>query len=349
MPLLGACEIEEIEVPRTVPIIALHGVLSATATTQVVLLERTRSGSVASYDLVDGILGEAVAEKRAQVELTLPDGRTLQAVEDDQVTDNRGRGGGIYRLALPGDSLERDRPYRLTVHTTSGETLTAETSVPSGPVAATAQQRVFDRSRDTVIVEWPAAPGARSYYVRIETPFGPRSFFTDSTRVRLTGELRNADVDALPRVFIPGFSQAVSVSAVDSNFYDWYRTHNERISGTGVISRVQGGIGVFGALVRLRLEEMHVVVPQEMLPITVIASLPPSCCCCTSAGVPSMATVPSVGAPSGGTPPSSFEPLSPHPIVHTNKPNVRSLMRRFLQTSGHVEMSTNHRCDWSVE
>lgn len=262
LALLGACEIEEIAVPRTVPIVALHGVLSATAATQVVLLERTRSGSVSSYDLVDGILGEAVAEKRARVELTTPDGRTLEAVEDDLVPDNRGRGGGIYRFALPGDSLERDRTYRLTVQTTSGETLTAETVVPSGAAAATAQQRVFDRGRDTVIVEWPATPGARSYFVRVETPFGPRSFFTDSTRVRLTGELRNAEMDALPRVFIPGFDQAVSVSAVDSNFYDWYRTHNERISGTGLISRVRGGIGVFGSLVRLRYEELRVVVPQ---------------------------------------------------------------------------------------
>ena len=112
------------------------------------------------------------------------------------------------------------------------------------------------------MVEWAAASGARSYFVRIETPFGPRSFFTDSTRVRLTGGLRNADVDALPRVFIPGFPQAVTVSAVDSNYYDWYRTRNDRISGVGLINRVRGGIGVFGSLVRLRFEDLRVVAPQ---------------------------------------------------------------------------------------
>ena len=72
-----------------------------------------------------------------------------------------------------------------------------------------------------------------------------------------------ADITSLPHVFIPGFPQAVTVSAVDSNFYDWYRTHNDEISGTGLINRVQGGLGVFGSLVRLRLENLHIVAPQD--------------------------------------------------------------------------------------
>ena len=96
-------------------------------------------------------------------------------------------------------------------------------------------------------------PGARSYFVRVETPYGPLSFFTESTFVRLPGTLRNADVLSLPHVFIPGFPQTVTVSAVDSNYYDWYRTRNDAISGEGLVSRVKGGIGVFGSLVRLRM------------------------------------------------------------------------------------------------
>jgi hypothetical protein len=78
----------------------------------------------------------------------------------------------------------------------------------------------------------------------------------------LTGELRNVDVTSLPRVFIPGFPQAITVSAVDSNYYDWFRTHNNRLSGTGVISRVNGGIGVLGSLVRLRFQELRVITAQ---------------------------------------------------------------------------------------
>jgi hypothetical protein len=240
-------------------------VLSATAPTQVVVLERTRAGLVGiigpPVDLPDPtVRDEGIAETGALVTLSTPQGQTLVAREDASVND--GHGAGIYRFALSGAALERGGGYRLSVRTTKGEVLSAETSVPDGVPAALAEQRRFDRARDTVLVEWPAAPRARSYLVRVETPFGPRTFFTDSLRVRLTGDLRNVDLDALPRVFIPGFPQAVTVSAVDSNFYDWYRTHNDAFSASGLINRVQGGIGVFGSLVRLRFEELEVVAPQ---------------------------------------------------------------------------------------
>jgi hypothetical protein len=54
----------------------------------------------------------------------------------------------------------------------------------------------------------------------------------------------------------------VTVSAVDSNYYDWYRTRSDAISGEGLVNRVQGGLGVFGSLTRLRLETVHVVASQ---------------------------------------------------------------------------------------
>jgi len=263
---LSACEIEKVAIPRTASRVALHGVLSATAATQVVLLERTRNGSVeitVPFDVPDPVVGdEGVAESGAVVTLTTPSGQTLLAVEDNTVDSDDGKGAGIYRFALPGTALERSGTYELSVLTITGKVLSAETSVPAGAATAAAEQRTFDRARDTVLLEWPASPGARSYLVRIETPFGPRSFFTDSTRVRLTGDLRNVDATALPRVFMPGFPQAVTVSAVDSNYYDWYRTHNERLSGTGLVNRVRGGIGVFGSLVRLRFLDFRVVAPQ---------------------------------------------------------------------------------------
>ena len=264
LALLTACEIENVTIAQTEARVATHGVLSATATTQVILLERTRTGAVSvsapPFELEDPFGSDAgIAESFATISLTTPDGLTLVAREDNR---GGGVGRGVYRFNLPGDALERRRTYKLSVLTIKGEILSAETSVPDGIPAVAAEQRAFDRSLDTVVVEWPAAPGARSYFVRIETPFGPRSFFTDSTRVRLTGELRNVDVASLPRVFIPGFPQAVTVSAVDSNYYDWYRTRNDPISGEGLVNRVQGGIGVFGSLVRLRMEQVHVVAPQ---------------------------------------------------------------------------------------
>lgn len=264
--LLAACEIEKIGIPPTDAHVALHGVLSASAPNQVVLLERTRNGTLAvtapSFEVLDPVLSdEGIAESNAILSLTTPSGATLIARED-AVARGDGKGRGVYRFSLPGSGLERGGTYHLAVRTTRNETLEAETSVPLGDAAAAATQRLFDRVQDTMVLTWPSAPGARSYVVRIETPFGPRSFFTDSTRIRLTGELRNVDVAGLPRVFIPGFPQAVTVSAVDSNYYDWFRTHSNAIAGTGVVNRVRGGIGVFGALVRLRFEELRVVAPQ---------------------------------------------------------------------------------------
>lgn len=264
--LLTACEIEKVAIPQTESRVAMHSVLSASASSQVVLLERTRNGSVsmfsAPFDLEEPVgSDDGIAESGATVTLVTPSGTTLLAREDNTITLT-GQGRGVYRFALAGDALERAGTYRLDVRTSKGENLSAETSVPGGVAASVASPLDFDRARDTVVVAWPASPGARSYFVRIETPFGPRWFFTDSTRIRLTGELRNTKAAGIPRVFFPGFQQAVTVSAVDSNYFDWFRTHNDEVAGTGLISRVRGGIGVFGALVRLQFQDFHVVVPQ---------------------------------------------------------------------------------------
>ena len=262
---MTACEIEKIQIPRPDKGLALHGVLSASAPSQVVLLERTRNGSVAvyapSFDLESPLGSDSgIAESGALMTLTTPDGKVLEAIEDSRVNIDRS-GTGVYRFYIAGSALVRGAPYRLKVIVSNGAALTAETSLPAGSTAMS-ESSTFDRARDTMQVSWSVADGARSYFVRIETPFGPRSFFTDSTHVRLTGDLRNIELDALPHVFIPGFPQTITVSAVDSNYYDWFRTHNSAVSGQGLINRVNGGIGVFGSLVRLKLKDVDVTAPQ---------------------------------------------------------------------------------------
>jgi hypothetical protein len=262
---LAACEIEKAAIPETEFQLALHGVLSPSAPSQVVLLERTRHGAVElfapSFELYPMAGDEGIAERNASMMITAPDSTRYFAIEE-RASRADGLGEGIYRFQLPGSALERGRTYRLSVRAADGQLMEASATVPEGAPAMTAEAREFDRSHDTVVVEWPASPGARSYWVRIETPYGPRLFFTDSTRIRLTGELRNVDDEELNRVFIPGFQQALTVSAVDSNFYDWYRSANDVFSGSGLIDRVEGGLGVFGGLVRLRFTDFHVVAPQ---------------------------------------------------------------------------------------
>ena len=93
--------------------------------------------------------------------------------------------------------------------------------------------RTFNRDHDMLIVSVDAVAERASYAVRVESPFGPFFLFTDSTRVRFTGDLRNLFAGDLQRVFIPGFRQDIIVAAVDSNFYDYYRTNNDPFTGAG--------------------------------------------------------------------------------------------------------------------
>jgi hypothetical protein len=214
-----------------------------------------------AFDLEDPMGSDAgIAESGALMTLTLPDGGTIVAQEDNN--GQPGQGEGVYRFALPGSSLERNATYRLTVLTLEGEQLTAETSVPDGTAAMTPALGTLNRAVEGLTLDWPPSPTARSYFVRVETPYGPMSFFTESTHVQLPALLRNTLPNDLPHVFFPGFTQAVTVSAVDSNFYDWFRTFNNLLTGEGLINRVTGGLGVFGSLVRLRFDSLQVTAPQ---------------------------------------------------------------------------------------
>src|SRR2546423_2996828 len=123
LAVLGGCEIDKTAIPRTDSRVALHAVLSALAPTQVVLLERTRSGRVQlvapPFDLEDPIgSDEGVAEPGALVTLLMPNGSTIVATEDAAVN---GKGQGVYSFPLPRSSLPRNAAYHLTVFTTAGE------------------------------------------------------------------------------------------------------------------------------------------------------------------------------------------------------------------------------------
>jgi hypothetical protein len=124
--------------------------------------------------------------------------------------------------------------------------------VPRADVRSTgALSRTMNRDHDALDAQWTPAVTIRTYAVRVETPFGPFFLFTDSTRLHLSGDLRNLFADDLQHVFIPGFRQDVLVAAVDSNFYDYYRTNNDPFTGSGIISRIDGGIGLFGSIVTM--------------------------------------------------------------------------------------------------
>ena len=126
--------------------------------------------------------------------------------------------------------------YDNTTSPVDGAEVSGSTVVPDiSPVVAGSRVDVFNRDRDSVRLTWRSATGARSYLVRVESPFGAFLQFTDSTNVTLDGELRNYFASSLERVFIPGFRQRVSIAAVDSNYFDYYRSRNDPFTGSGII------------------------------------------------------------------------------------------------------------------
>jgi hypothetical protein len=197
----------------------------------------------------------------ARVEIIDSAGAVRPAVEDLSVSTN-GTGAGVYRVVLPG-GVRLGARYQLHIVTPQGEQVTAFTRVPFPEFASTgALSRTFNRDHDSLVVQWKRAAAARAYALRVESPFGPFFLFTDSLSFRMNGDLRNLFASDLPRVFVPGFRQDVLIAAVDSNFFDYYRTNNDPFTGSGIISRLNGALGMFGSMVTLNSGTLTVVADQ---------------------------------------------------------------------------------------
>ena len=263
---LTACEIGTITVPKTTPSIVVHAVLNANATAQVILVERTLTGAIPVHDTTFNAADPIVSDggipiTGARVEIIDSTGAVRPAVEDLSVSTN-GTGAGVYRVVLPG-GVKLGARYQLHIVTPQGEEVTAFTRVPFPEFASTgALSRTFNRDHDSVVVQWRRAASARAYALRIESPFGPFFLFTDSLSFRMNGDLRNLFASDLPRVFVPGFRQDVLIAAVDSNFFDYYRTNNDPFTGSGIISRLNGALGMFGSMVTLNSGTLTVVADQ---------------------------------------------------------------------------------------
>jgi hypothetical protein len=264
--VLAACDLGTVTIPRTKPTIVVHAVLNPLGTDQVVLVERTLTGAVnipdTTFDSSDPILSAGgVPVIDAIVEIVDSAGRVTRGIEDRTITSNK-KGSGVYRVPLRGQSIILGSRYQLRVRTTEGEEVTAFTRVPLPASRFTGGlTRTFNRDREALFVQWSKAT-ARSYFLRIESPFGPFFLFTDSTAFRISGDLRNLFAGELQRVFMPGFRQEMYIAAVDSNFFDYYRTNNDPFTGAGIISRVNGGLGMFGSMVNMNTGTVTVVADQ---------------------------------------------------------------------------------------
>ncbi len=264
---LAGCEIADVTVASPRAAVVVHAVLNPDATEQVILVESALTGRVdiddtVRFDPLDPIRsagGEPLSNASVRL-LTDADTSGVAAVE----TRVRGRGTGRYVVPRAALAIVPGRRYRLRIRTTSGDTVSGETRVPSAAAGWTPGSgsavvpTALSRSTDTLRLGWTPIPDARTYAIRVETPNGPFFLFSDSTTFSLAGTLRNFFADALPAVWYPGFVQPLSVVAADRNFYDYNRSGNDPFGGSGLISSVQGGLGLFGSVLPILRRDVSV-------------------------------------------------------------------------------------------
>jgi hypothetical protein len=263
---VGGCTFDQQVIAVASSQIVVHAVLDPNASVQEVLLERTLTGTVSvpdnvRYDPLDPInSGDGVPVTGASVTIQGPD-RSFVGLERKYPGRAVGYGAGRYEV-VAGVGSTPIRPggrYTLTVRATDGTVVTGSTVVPESPVYSAPQTTTpFDRDRDSVKLDWTPVKGARTYGLRVESPFGAFQLFSDTTKLALPGSLRNFFASDLQRVFIPGFQQAVTLYAVDTNYFDYYRSRNDPFTGSGIINRLDGGIGLFGAVVTLDIRMLDV-------------------------------------------------------------------------------------------
>jgi hypothetical protein len=259
----AACEFNTTAIAPPRASVVVHAVLNPALSQQMLLLERTLTGvlevDATRFDPSSPIAsGGGVPIEGAEVSMQSESGARWVAAS---------AGGGVYLFATgPGSRLTPGLRYSLRIRTPEGEIVTGEAQVPATSAAPALPVRTFDRESDTLHIQWPAVPGARSYALRVDAPTGPFYFFVDSLSMRLPGGLRNLFAPGIPRVFIPGFRQVVTVSAVDVNYFDYYRSRSDAFTGTGQITHLDGAIGFFGASVNVFLQRLDVVAPFRAFP-----------------------------------------------------------------------------------
>jgi hypothetical protein len=235
--------------------VIVHAVLDPGDTLVDVLVERSLSGAITvpnvRYDPLDPInTAGGVPARGAQVSITGPDG-TTPGFEVRNIFKPPTYGAGRY--VFRGLKVRPGGRYALNIRTADGIVVTGSTVVPTFVLDPSSSIRSpgFRRDRDTLSLSWKVVPNARAYGMRINSPFGAFQLFSDSTQLKVAGTLRNVFANDLPRVFIPGFQQSYAVYAADTNFFDYYRSRNDPFTGSGIINRLQGGIGLFGSTVTI--------------------------------------------------------------------------------------------------
>jgi hypothetical protein len=249
LSLLGACDLGKTVIPATDPAVVVHAVLNPDLNVLIVLVERSLTGAEnvgTTFDPNNPIAGNGIPISGATVKLTGPDGFVWTGFQQRPNT-------GVYQIDF--DTLHkavRGRRYDLSVTAPEGAVVTGSTVVPNLPGLTALPTRSFNRDHDTLRVSVSQTAPFRALWLRIETGTDPFDLFSVDRDLSVSGLIRNPSSNNLPHVFLPGFQDEVIVAAVDTNLYDYYRSGNDPFTGTGLITHLIGGYGLFGSVVNVQ-------------------------------------------------------------------------------------------------
>lgn len=249
---LASCDFEDPTAPGK-KVVIVHAVLDLGASSQYVVVQYS------------DVAGQGPLIGGAQVSITTPQGVQMAGVPDTAshfFFDGRSYVSKIdtvrYRItpSTYGVSLAPGATYTLRVHTPAGDDVIGSTTVPlAQPVTADTTAVAFARLTDTLKMSWPEIAGAAAYEVRTGNfKFSTNRFFSGGSYVAFTtnpltlaGTLHMLD-DSPDDVFPAGVSMSVTISAVDANYYEYYRVLTDPFAGAAP-GHLTGGMGVFGSLV----------------------------------------------------------------------------------------------------
>jgi hypothetical protein len=244
--LLAGCDLGSTTIPVSDPQVVVHAILNPTLATQTFLLEESLTGKKVQFTGFDPsnpiTATNGVPIGGAVIQLSGPEG-----VRSAGEVRSGGRATGVYQIT---GSVQPGAQYTVTI-SAIGRTVTGRTVVPQATLPPTTPVVAYNRNRESVDVTIPDIDRARAYWLRIEAPVAAFMVFTTDRDISISGNTRNVFSDDLLRVFFPGFRQTMTVAAVDTNVYDYYRSGNDPFSGVGLINHLEGGIGVFGSIAPL--------------------------------------------------------------------------------------------------
>jgi len=260
--LAFGCKLTEVtQAPPGTPAIVVQSVLNTAESLQAVLVQQSQEG-----DTTIGVSG-------ATVQLTDldPRGCPTPTVVLKEVPLAPGIVPGTYQGSFC--PLAAGDRITLKVTTPTAQAVTGETTIPgiTAPLIQAGSTSVtfppasltLDRTSDSLSVTAQLVRARALFVEAVRTTAGEDpsvQIATDTTTVRLPGDLIDPTDDGRV-IFRAGAYYALTAAGMDTNYYDFFRSSTNPLTGRGFINHLNGAVGVFGSVAPLTYV-LRVAAPQ---------------------------------------------------------------------------------------